>query len=108
MYFVELYKKGAIGMDKRKAVRRVRNRRGWAVRFLLIALAVFLFLKAVQLYGQIIEKRQAEAELDNKIRTQMVVNEGLQDQGENAEEHLENKANDNGYFHSGQQIYQAG
>lgn len=91
----------------KRSVRRVKNRRSWAVRFLLIALAVFLFLKAVQLYGQIREKRQAVAELDNKIQTQMVINEGLSDQAENADDYLEHKANDDGYYLSGQQIYQS-
>lgn len=93
-------------MDKRIPKRRVKNRRGWAVRFLLIALAVFLFLKAVQLYGQIKEKQLAESELDNKIRTQIVVNEGLSDQVENADEYLEQEANDDGYYQPDQQIYQ--
>lgn len=95
-------------MAKRKVACRVVSRRGWAVRFLLIALAVFLFLKAVQLYGQIKEKRQAEVELDAKIRTQAVINEGLSDQadGENADEQLEYEANDDGYYRPGQQIYQ--
>ena len=93
-------------MNKRKPMRRVRSRRGWTVRFLLIALAVFLFLKAVQLYGQIKEKQLAESELDNKIRTQIVVNEGLSDQGENADEYLEQKANDDGYLRPDQQVYQ--
>lgn len=97
-------------MAKRKVARRVVSRRGWAVRFLLIALAVFLFLKAVQLYGQIKEKRQAEAELDAKIRTQAVINEGLSDQAddEKAAEQLEQKAYDDGYGHPGQQFYLAG
>ena len=94
-------------MATHKPVRRAVNRRAWAVRFLLIALAVFLFLKAVQLYGQIREKQLAEDELDNKIRTQIVINEGLADQAENADEYLEHKANDDGYYLSGQQVYQS-
>lgn len=91
----------------KRTMRRVKNRRSWTVRFLLIALAVFLFLKAVQLYGQIREKQQAVSDLDNKIRTQMVINEGLSDQAENADDYLEHKANDDGYYLSGQQIYQS-
>ena len=95
-------------MDKRIPVRRgrSRSRRSIAIRFLLIALAVFMFLKAVQLYGQIVEKKQAESELDNKIRTQSVINEGLADQAEHADEYLEHNANDDGYYLPGQQIYQ--
>ena len=85
----------------------VGNRRSWVVRFLLIALALFLFLKAVQLYGQIREKRQTMADFDNRIQTQIVINEGLTDQVENAEDYLEQKANENGYYLSGQQVYQS-
>ena len=94
-------------MAKHRVARRGVNRRAWAVRFLLIALAVFLFLKAVQLYGQIREKQLAENDLDNKIRTQIVINEGLSDQAENADDYLEHKANDDGYYMSGQQVYQS-
>ena len=94
-------------MATHKSQQRVGNRRSWAVRFLLVALAVFLFLKAVQLYGQIREKRQAMADFDNRIQTQIVINEGLTDQVENAEDYLEQKANEDGYYLSGQQVYQS-
>lgn len=108
MYFVELFiKKGAISMATRKTAKRVRGRRGLAVRFLLIALAIFLFLKAVQLYGQIREKRLEMDKLDAEIRTQGVVNEGLADQDANADDHREQAAHEDGYYYSGQQIYQS-
>ena len=48
----------------------------------------------------------ADAELDSKIQTQMVINEGLADQVEHAEDYLEHKANGNGYYVPGQQVYQ--
>ena len=83
-----------------------RSRGGWVLRVLVIALTAFLFLKAVQLYGQLREKQQAMADLNNRIQTQIVVNEGLADQVENADEYLEHKANEDGYFMSGQQVYQ--
>ena len=83
-----------------------RNRSGWIFRILIIALTAFLFLKAVQLYGQLREKQQAIADFNNRIQTQIVVNEGLADQVENAEEYLEHKANEDGYYMSGQQVYQ--
>ena len=94
-------------MATHKSKQHVGNRRSFAVRFLLVALALFLFLKAVQLYGQIREKRQAMADFDNRIQTQIVINEGLTDQVENAEDYLEQKANEDGYFLSGQQVYQS-
>ena len=93
-------------MAVQKTSRHSVNRRSWAVRFLLIAFAVFLFLKAVQIYGQIREKRQAMADYDARIQTQIVVNEGLADQVDNADDYLEHKANEEGYYLPGQQVFQ--
>ena len=107
MYFAKLFLKGVIGMATHKLKQRANGHRSWAVRFLLITLALFLFLKAVQLYGQIREKRQTMAEIDSKIQTQMVVNEGLSDQVENASDYLEQGAYEDGYVRPGQQIYQS-
>lgn len=76
------------------------------VRILVIVLAFFMFFKAVQLYGQLNEKQQVIDELGNRIQTQIVVNEGLADQAENADDYLEHKANEDGYYMSGQQVYQ--
>ncbi len=94
-------------MATRKSRQRVGNRHSWAVRFLLIAFALFVFLKVVQLHGQLQEKRQQIADNNNKIQTQMVINEGLTDQTENADEHREQGAYEDGYVYSGQQIYQS-
>lgn len=94
-------------MATRNAKQRGIGRRSWAMRFLLIALALFLGLKAIQLYGQIREKQQAMADFDGRIQTQIVINEGLADQVENAEEYLEQKAYEDGYGWSGQQVYQS-
>lgn len=94
-------------MAMHKSKQRSNSHRSWAVRFLLIALAVFLFLKAVQLYGQIREKRQEMADFDSKIQTQMVINEGLSDQVNNASDYLEQEAYEDGYVRPGQQIYQS-
>lgn len=93
-------------MAAQKTSHHFANRHSWAVRFLLIALAAFLFLKAVQIYGQIREKRQAMADYDARIQTQIVVNEGLADQVDNADEYLEHKANEEGYYLPGQQVFQ--
>lgn len=94
-------------MATHKSQRRGNSRRSWAVRFLLIIFALFLFLKAVQLYGQIREKRQTMADFDNRIQTQSVINEGLADQVDNAEDYLEQGAYEDGYVWPGQQIYQS-
>ena len=94
-------------MLQRKAVRRVRSRRSWAVRFLLIALLAFLFLKAVQLYGQIQEKRNDMATLDSHIATESARNEELLALLEHTDDSLEQKANEDGYGLPGQQFYQS-
>ncbi len=93
-------------MATKKSAKTSINSRGWVIRILLIALALFIFVKAVQLYSQLEQKQLADAELDSKIQTQMVINEGLADQVEHAEDYLEHKANDNGYFVPGQQVYE--
>ena len=87
-------------------VHKSRPRANWIVRLLAIVLVVFMFLKAVQLYGQLHEKQLSMADIANRIQTQIVVNEGLADQVENAEDYLEHKANEDGYYMSGQQVYQ--
>lgn len=94
-------------MATHKSKQHVVSRRNWAVRFLLIALTLFVFLKAVQLYGQIQEKKQAMADFDSRIQTQIVINEGLTDQVENAEDYLEQEAYEDGYVWPGQQVYQS-
>lgn len=91
-------------MTKRKTVKRVGNRRAWAMRFLLIALAAYLFLKMIQLYGQLREKQLKEQALDTKIHEQIVVNEALEKQDENADDKCLEEAYDNNYARPGEQI----
>ena len=93
-------------MATKKSAQTSTMSRGWVIRILLIAFVLFVFIKAVQLYSQLEQKQLADAELDNKIQTQMVINEGLADQVEHADEYLEHKANGNGYYVPGQQVYQ--
>ena len=93
-------------MATKPSTKSTGKQRGWVVRVLLVALALFLFFKAVQLYGQLKEKQLALAELDNRIVTQKVINEGLQDKVDNVEDYLEYEANENDYYFPGQQIFQ--
>ena len=94
-------------MTKRKAVHRVGNRRAWAVRFLLVALSAFLFLKAVQLHGQLSAKRLELAATEQAIQKQEAINEDLNNQLDSdvLDESLRNEANENGYYLNGEQIY---
>lgn len=94
-------------MATHKLKQRVGNRRNWVVRFMLIAFALFVFLKVVQLSDQLQEKRKQIADRDRMIQTQLVINEGLADQVTNADDYREQGAYENGYVHSGQQIYQS-
>ena len=94
-------------MAQRKAVRRARNRRAWVLRCLLIAFAAFLVLKAIQFGGQIDEKVQAVAEVEEQKRLQKIRNEESLDLLESVEANLENEANEDGYYYPNQQIYQS-
>ena len=94
-------------MTKRKAVRRVGNRRAWATRFLLVALSAFLFLKAVQLHGQLRAKQLEVAAPEQAIQKHEAINEDLNNQLDSdvLDESLRNEANENGYYLNGEQIY---
>ena len=94
-------------MTKRKAVRRVGNRRAWAVRFLLVALSAFLFLKAVQLHGQISANELKAAELEDAIRKQEALNEEDNNRldSDALKESHQQEAYENGYARPGEQIF---
>ena len=94
-------------MTRRKAVHRVGNRRAWATRFLLVALSAFLFLKAVQLHGQLRAKQLEVAATEQAIQKQEAINEDLNNQldSDALDESLRNEANENGYYLNGEQIY---
>lgn len=94
-------------MTKRKAVRRVGNRRAWAVRFLLVALSAFLFLKAVQLHGQLRAKQLELMATEQAIQKQEAINEELLSQTDpNAvNDTLQNEAYGDGFANNGEQIY---
>ena len=93
-------------MAAKKTAMASVNGRVWVIRVLLIAFALFVFIKAVQLYGQLEQKQLTVAELKNQKQMQYVINEGLADQIEHADDYLEHKANENGYYAPGQQVYQ--
>lgn len=93
-------------MAKKKTTEKSTSGRALVIRLLIIALVLFVFIKAVQLYSQLQQKERVLSDLDGRIQTQLVVNEGLTDQAEHADDYLEHKANENGYYAPGQQIYQ--
>lgn len=94
-------------MTKRKAVRRVGNRRAWAVRFLLVALVAFVFLKAVQLHSQLRAKQLELVATEQAIQKREAINEDLKSQSDPdvVDDTLQNKAHENGFANNGEQIY---
>ena len=93
-------------MATKKTTQKTTTRRGLLGRLLVIALVLFVFIEAVQLYAQLEKKRLALSELEVQMQTQSVINEGLNDQVNNADDYFEHKANEDGYYMPGQQIYQ--
>ena len=94
-------------MTKRKAVRRVGNRRAWAVRFLLVALVAFVFLKAVQLHSQLRAKQLELMATEQAIQKQEAINEELLSQTDpNAvNDTLQKEAAEKGFINNGEEIY---
>ncbi len=92
--------------SRARAKTRSAKKANWAVRILLIAVAAFLFLKLVQVHVQLEDKQQQLIDLNNSINHQVLINEDLTEQTENAEDILEREANDAGLYLPGQQIYQ--
>ena len=86
---------------------KAKKRPNWALRLVLVAVAAFLFLKMVQLHVQLDQKEQTLHELTADEVKQEVRNEALNEQVAHVEDFLEQQANENGYFHAGQQIYQS-
>ena len=90
-----------------RAKTKAKSRPNWVLRLVLVAVAVFLFLKMVQLHVQLDQKEQMLHELAAAEAKQEVINEALSEQVAHAEDFLEQQANENGYFYAGQQIYQS-
>lgn len=86
--------------------RRARKKSNWAVRFVLVAVAAFLFLKLVQLHTQIEEKQQLLDNMSDRINIAMLMVEDLNEQVSNVEKQQERQANEAGLYFPGQQVYQ--
>lgn len=89
------------------AKRVAKKRTNWVLRLVLVACAVFLFLKLVQLHMQMSEKQQQITDLQDSIHKQSLLVEDLGEQIANADDYLERHANENGLVLPGQQIYQS-
>ena len=89
-----------------KTRRRAVSSHGWLWRVVLLACAVFLFVKVVQVYVQIDEKGKQLAQIQDGIVKQTLIIEDLNEQIANADDYLERYANEAGWVLPGQQIYQ--
>ncbi|MBQ8683995.1 MAG: hypothetical protein IJ518_05735 [Clostridia bacterium] len=89
-----------------KTTFRKKKKSNWALRIVLVAVVAFLFLKSVQLHAQLEDKqKQLDQMAEETIRRELII-EDLEEQKNNADALLEQKANENGLCHPGQQIYQ--
>ena len=91
-----------------RAKRRSDKKANWLLRIMLVAGAAFLILHIVQSAVQLSEKYQEVQNMDSLVRNQELINEAYSAQLEHADEICEQKANDEGMYQSGQQIFQRG
>ena len=88
-----------------RSVHKVKKKANWPLRILVLAGVAFLFIQLWRSQDQLAKKQQEKLQVENDIHTQMVINEDLTAQKEDADATLEDKANEAGYFEPGQQIF---
>lgn len=94
-------------MTRTAAKRRSNKRPNWALRILLIALFAFVAFQAVRLCAEIVDTRQAIAGYEASNSILEGLNESKQEQIDGSvDDTLEDKANEDGKYRPGQQIYQ--
>lgn len=96
-----------ISMARTAAKRRTNKRPNWLLRVLLIALVAFVAFQAVRLCAELAETSHKIEEIADANALKEANNESKQQQIDgNLDGTLEDKANENGMFRPGQQIYQ--
>ena len=94
-------------MTRAAAKRRSNKRPNWALRILLIALFAFVAFQAVRLCAEIVDTGREIAGYESANSILEGLNESKQEQiNGNQDETLEDKANEDGKYRPGQQIYQ--
>lgn len=94
--------------SRSRAKRRNTKKANWLLRIMLVAGAAFLILHIVQSAVQLSEKYQEVQAMNQKVYNQELINEALSAQLEQTDEICEQKANEDGMYQSGQQIFQRG
>lgn len=94
-------------MSRSATKRRAQKRPNWALRILLIALVAFVAFQAVRLCTEIADTGNRIEELTEANAIKEANNESKQEQIDgNVDDTLEDKANEDGMYRPGQQIYQ--
>ena len=90
-----------------KAAVPMKKRVNWPLRILIVAGALFVFVKTVQLYAQIVEKREIIDHLQTEVNNARLYNEDLEEKlnGDFAG-YLEERLRKDGFVHPNDQIYQ--
>lgn len=91
-----------------RAKRRNKKKANWLLRIMLVAGAAFLILHILQSAVQLSEKYKEVQEMDQMVYNQGLINEALSAQLEHTNEICEQKANEEGMYQSGQQVFQRG
>lgn len=94
-------------MSRTASKRRSQKRPNWALRILLIALVAFVAFQAVRLCTEIADTSHRIEEIADANAIKEANNESKQEQiNGSVDGTLEDKANEDGMFRPGQQIYQ--
>ena len=88
--------------------RRNKKKANWLLRIMLVAGAAFLILHILQSAVQLSEKYKEVQEMDQMVYNQGLINEALSAQLDHTDEICEQKANEEGMYQSGQQVFQRG
>ena len=90
-----------------KAAVPMKKRVNWPVRILIVAGTLFLFVKTVQFYAQLVEKQEIIDALAAEVNTAKVYNEDLEEKlNGDFEGYLEERLRKDGFVHPNDQIYQ--
>lgn len=86
-------------------VRRAR-RSSWCLRFAIVLLLAFTFIKGMQVLAQIQERRTQIDEVNRQIAVAELYNEDLEEKSRNSDQYLEQRLRENNYVRPNDQVYQ--
>lgn len=93
-------------MSRVAAARKKNNKQAsWALRILLLAVVAFVVVHVFQTGKQLADAYKKVQDSQKLEYSQSLINESYSAQLDNVVELCEQEANENGMYHSGQQIY---